>query len=380
MISTNLNRPIITYENIALFQSESPAYDSESNKGDNITRIQLVQNIDFSFQIPREDIKSLGSKSFVDRVVKTAPDINLNINIFEDFGFLFYSMFSGSGLRDNINLDTNFYAVIGDKRGDDIFNEINLSGKDVLSFGNCFFKDLSMSQSVKGLMTSQYSFVASNVQAQQLTKAYQEENIFTGQCPAINLTGDQSQNLGFEIENSGALNRSTSIIPAYSTNVTISGNNSVGNFLIQSDPVQSFNLDLSIDRKDIYTIGKKYPLIRKAVFPNKSTFNFSNKISNFEVSGYRSNLKDFLNTDESYTVKINGTNFIEESFELEIKNATFDSQNISSSIDSELTSQLSFSFDITDFSYSIATFNNMLLLQDSANILKNDNGYILLEF
>ena len=99
-------------------------------------------------------------------------------------------------------------------------------------------------------------------------------------------------------------NNSDDIIPYYSTNVIISGNGSVGNFLIKSDSIQSFDLNLPINRKTIYSLGKKYPVKRKALFPNEGNFAFTNIVSNFEVSGERSNLKDFLDFDEDYSLKI----------------------------------------------------------------------------
>ena len=133
----NINRPIITYENIALLQSSTPAYTAESNSGSNISFLPLVQGIDFSFDIQRTDISAIGTKGFTNQSIKNAPDINLQINVFEDFGNLFSSMFSGSGVRDNLDLDRNFYAIIGDKRGFDVSSS-SLSGKSVIGFGNCF--------------------------------------------------------------------------------------------------------------------------------------------------------------------------------------------------------------------------------------------------
>ena len=340
----NINRPIITYENIALLQSSTPAYTAESNSGSNISFLPLVQGIDFSFDIQRTDISAIGTKGFTNQSIKNAPDINLQINVFEDFGDLFSSMFSGSGVRDNLDLDRNFYAIIGDKRGFDVSSS-SLSGKSVIGFGNCFLDNISISQSVNGIINSQYSFVGSNVQAQELT---QIGGLFSGDCPAINLKGDQLQNIPVQFSDISTYysNSADGIIPYYSTNVLISGQNSVGNFLIESSFIQNFSLDLPINRKSIYTIGKKYPLIRKSMFPNQGSFKFSNKVSTFEVSGARANLKDFINLDESYTLIISGKNYGGGSFNIGIGEARFKSQNLSPSIGQEMNSDLSFDFDV----------------------------------
>ena len=88
-MSININRPIITYENIALLKSDFPAYSAESNSGDNISFLPLIQSVNFSFDIDRINTASLGTKSFVNQSIAKAPDINLTINSFEDFGDLF---------------------------------------------------------------------------------------------------------------------------------------------------------------------------------------------------------------------------------------------------------------------------------------------------
>jgi len=145
-------------------------------------------------------------------------------------------------------------------------------------------------------------------------------------------------------------NNSDNIIPYYSTNVIISGNGSVGNFLIKSDSIQSFDLNLPINRKTIYSLGKKYPVKRKALFPSEASFNFSNRISNFEVSGQRANLKDFLNSDEIYTINISGKDYAENNFGFQIDGAKLTSQSYNSSINSDIIADLGFSFELNKFS------------------------------
>lgn len=375
-MSININRPVITYENVALLKSDFPAYSAESNSGDNISFLPLIQSIDFSFDIDRTDVASLGTKSFVNQSITKAPDINFTINSFEDFGDLFSSMFSSRGeVRGNLDFDRNFYAVIGDKRGFDVYDS-NLSGKDIIGFGNCFLKDISISQSVNGIIDSSYSFVGSNIEAQTLL---QNGSVFSGKCPALNLSGNQSQDLSFQISQiSGSSSVVDTVIPSYSTNVTISGNGSVGNFLIKSDSIQDFSLNLPINRKDIYSIGKKYPLTRKSLFPNRGDFNFSNKVSTFEVSGVRANLKDFLNSEETYTLTISGQNYGKQAFNIQLNEARFKSQSNSSSISQELNSDLSFSFDINKCEVQLPNISGVLLLENSNALLLNDGRYVLL--
>lgn len=363
-MAINIDRPIITYENIALFQSDAPAHSIASNSGDGLNFLPLVQSIDFSVDIPRTNAGALGTKGFIDQSNRNAPDLQFSINTIENFGDLFYGLVSGDSVRNNLNIDRNFYAIIGDKRGFDISGQ-SLSGLDVLSFGNCFLNNVSLSQSVNGLMNSTYSYVGSNLQAQKLK---QNGIIFSGDAPSINLTGDQSQ--GFKVLFSGMdsyyKNDVNSVIPYYSTNVTISGDNSVGNFLIKSDSIQSFDLSLPINRKTIYSLGKKYPVKRKALFPSEGSFSFSNRVSNFEASGDRANLKDFLNSDESYVLDVSGENEGKNNFHFQISGAKLMSQSYNSSIGSDVVANLGFSFELKD------------LLSGPIDGILTDNGFFII--
>ncbi len=223
-----------------------------------------------------------------------------------------------------------------------------------LSFGNCFLNNVNISQSIKGLMQSTYSFTASNVQAEE-TKPHKTSSnslIYNNvSVPSLDLTGAQAQNLTTNISGISEYYSSNpvKIIPHYSTNVIISGSGSVGNFLIQSDSIQEFNLDLLIQRKPIYSLGKKHPIKRKALFPSLSTLNFSNRVSNFELNGARSNLKDFLNSDEDYSLFISGKSNAGDDFNFKIKNAKLASQNYDSSIQSDIVADLAFTFELNDF-------------------------------
>jgi len=455
-MAINENRPIITYENIALFQSDSPAHSAASNSGDGLSFLPLVQGIDFSVDIPRTNAGALGTKGFVDQSNRNAPDVQISVNTIENFGGLFSGLVSGDNVRDNLNIDRNFYAIVGNERGFDVSGE-NLSNRNVLSFGNCFLNNISISQSVDGVITSSYSYVGSNIEAEEFSLADEDitsfkvsgigavagagddgaedqsavfvpsgtfggetqwasasnnhviqyesnvtawfykdsddqnpfyaatafpagfpwnatwsidsnygdalagtlpqfydfvgENNFQIKSPSFELTGNQSQNIdAIFSEMSGYYsNDSKEIIQDNFTNITIKGSGSVGNFLIKSDSIQSFNLDLPINRKAIYSLGKKYPLNRKALFPSEGSFNFSNRVSNFEVTGDRANLKDFLNSDESYTINISGKDGDKNSFNLRFSDAKLTSQSYSSSIGSDIVANLGFSFGLNNF-------------------------------
>ena len=376
-MAINTDRPIITYENIALFQSDTPAHSAESNSGQNLSFLPLVRDVNFSVDITRANAGALGTKGFIVQSNRNAPDLNLSINTIEDFGLLFSGLVSGEYIRNNLNVDKNFYAVIGDKRSFDVSGE-NLSGRDVLSFGNCFLNNISISQSINGLINSQYNYVGSNLQAQKLQET---GALFSGDAPSIDLTGDQSQSVKvlFSGMSNYYSNQTKKIIPHYSTNVIISGSGSIGNFFIKSDSIQNFDLNLPISRKSIYGLGKKYPTKRKALFPSEGTLNFSNRVSNFEVNGDRSNLKDFLNSDESYTLNISGQDKGNNNFNFRIDGAKVSSQSYNSSIGSDVVADLGFSFELNKLFYELLGPTNGITTENGNFIITENGDFLVLE-
>ena len=179
------SRPKVTYENVALFQSMGEkAHIPSFNSGSGLSFVPYVQSIDFSFDMGRQSAGSIGSKKLITQGAKVNPDVNFNISTIETFGSLFSNYFEyGDRVRSDLNIDKNFYAVIGRDRGKPVTGE-NISGQTNIAFGNCFLNGISMSQDVNGLLQSQYSFVASNMIGQEI----QEQKRFVNS----NLTNNPS--------------------------------------------------------------------------------------------------------------------------------------------------------------------------------------------
>ena len=139
-MSINPERPVITYENVALFQGSPMANSIINNSGDGLKFLPNVIGIDFSFDTSNRNVGALGTKNLISNTTNLSPDINLNIRTSEGFGNLFSGyMQYGDSVRSDLNVDTNIYAVIGGQYGIDVSGQ-NLSGLDVLSFWKLFFK------------------------------------------------------------------------------------------------------------------------------------------------------------------------------------------------------------------------------------------------
>lgn len=499
-MAINENRQTITYENIAMFESASSAHSGINNSGNNLSFLPFVQSLNLSFDIPVTNVGNLGAKSFVDQSSLIQPNVNLSVNTLETFENLFSGLFAGSGIRENLNTDRNFYAVLGDKKGFDV-SKMNLSGAEVLSFGNCFLNDVTISQSVNGLMTSQYSYVGSNAEVQKLEKFELPEDpasvtsftvsgstesdqngvynhngtlngkkrwvldanteivwnnsnnrwelrffgtsffsssenttypwnatnwredestfgdigfsipqiFYTGIAPSVNLTGSQlkdekvqfrpvstgphyystpknAEDLGDYYskslspdEQGGIIRRvplhdKEKIIPYYKTNLTISN----ADLIAESDSIQQFSIQMPINRKTIYGLGKKFPIARKALFPNECVINVSNLLSNFKLTenpyGYvasdypivGSSLKNYLKSNETFDLTLLATDNETREFRtakripITIKNAKLINQSYSFGIGNNSQVDLSFSFELNNFIHNWGSMSSFV--------------------
>ena len=187
-------------------------------------------------------------------------------------------------------------------------------------------------------------------------------------APSLDLTGDyQPQDMvaTFEPMSNYYSNSSNKIVTYKDTMISISGENSTGVFLVQPDILSSFTMDLPINRKAIYSMGKKFAVNRKPIYPNLGMLSFSSVVSEFETEN-TSSLKDYLSGDQNYQINISGR---DHQFSLEITRAKLDTTNYSQDA-GRATSNFAFSFDVDNVE-RINYLNNrdrMLLYLDRQNL------------
>ena len=153
-----MKRPTIEYNNIALFKSQQPAYSNASNSGSGINHVRGVQGISFDFNVDRTKTTSLGTKNLLTNQNHLQPDVSLAIRGLETLksGSAFTGLFKDGVLNIKeapLNEDCNFYALLSQDRGEDALDvqgigqnsSRNISGRDVISFGNAFLSNVSIS-------------------------------------------------------------------------------------------------------------------------------------------------------------------------------------------------------------------------------------------
>ena len=168
-----MKRPTIEYNNIALFKSLQPAHSDATNSGSAINHVRGVQGISFDFNVDRTKTTSLGTKNLLTNQNHLQPDVSLAIRGLETLksGSAFTGLFKNGVLNIKeapLNEDCNFYALLSKNRGEDALDihgigesSRNISGRDVISFGNAFLSNVSISVGIGGYLTSEYQYLCS---------------------------------------------------------------------------------------------------------------------------------------------------------------------------------------------------------------------------
>lgn len=384
-MAINGKRQTITYENMSLFVSDKTGFSNFANSASGVNLIPSLQSLSFGFDTPSSRVETIGTKKYFNHSFLRGAEVNIDLQTNEDFSTLFNQILTSSGISEETEDDRNFYAIIGKQKYNDVFND-NLSGSEVLSFGNCQLVDYGLSQSINDFAKSSYSFVGSNMEVQTLD---QVGEIFSGRSPALNLTGDQTNLISgfFEVPftvsgisnyyNKSKVNKN--LFPSHRTTISISGSN-ISNFIIETDIFQSFNLNFPINLKSIYTIGKAHPIKRKILYPSRGNISFENIVSSF-VTGFDpynfregdKNLDKFLDENETFAISIDLFNLENENVSIDIVDAKLDSQSYGMGLgNNNLTASLDYSFDISNVSVK-----TKMILSKDGSFLKTKDGFFL---
>jgi len=381
-------RARLTYERMAALVSDAPA--SNANAG-SLTPIKRIQSIDYGFDVNKKTIKQMNSYEFV----KSAPDSNgikrlpsvtqptvdLNIKYFfssgeneEAIGFspvgqmlqADYNAKKTPGYKDDINI-----IILGSKassREDIIESGVNLSGFDVLGFGNAYLTQYSYNAAVGQFPECQLSYKCSNASF----------DIYDGhsaiQFPSVNpqntnemkssffspnpVSGIKFKDAGFKELNE------VSVIKPGEIKVDVIKNDPQGfsTLVLDSDDVaiQSANITLDFARSDVQGLGNSYVFDRKIKYPVVGSLSLEYILREFNTD---TKLENVFSHDSDYTVKLThlardpsttgnmyASSAVWESFDIasmQIDHAKLKSENFSASIGDSATVSTNFVFEVT---------------------------------
>jgi hypothetical protein len=352
----------ITYERFGILVTDFPAYKQAGSTSGDLTRIQ---SFDYNFSHPAIDIKAIGSDRLITQDLESPivrqPEVECNLSyIFssgeneEKIGFHLGSdasvlkKFYDNQLTDDVNLILFADSECEHRDLNNVTNENGFSGYNVVGFGNAFLKSYNYSASVGSLPTASISYACSNMRFDE----YKENDPPT--LPSLKLGVDnkfseETLQIDENSFNPHTENDVPGILPGgVVVNITKNAGEHGGAVLDDIDAaIQSVNINLPIERQDIYGFGSNYVFDRKLKFPIIGSVSMDMILTEL----YTGEIDSFFTKGSRYDMVIShihreqdGTSKNINSFKIE--NAQLKEQTYSQSIDQDATVSSSFSFGV----------------------------------
>lgn len=391
----------IAYQNVGLLVGPSPAFSAHSGQHpgashtpnhkfapSKLKRINLVQNASFNFNVARTEIQQIGGTTLTARKPVVQADVSVGFSYIlsdgknEDMLGFCHSGENSAFLsgQQSTSGDRNLFLVVTDDQAEDFNLQKSYANHGVLGFGNCFPINYSIQASVGSFPTASIEYLASNVKFDTAsgTMSYTDSLggvgvIGSGLIPAIDPTNGQpastpeygyvlrsgdimtsitdEKNLGHQ--NSGDIH----YLRPGDVEMSFKQSNIGGINLSGSDRmhINSINIDVPINRTDLFGFGSKYVYDRRAKFPGLGNISFSATANNFTDG----DLDTIFSEDQEYDFTITFLDHTSslssagkpsnKAIELEVTKAKCQSQSFSQNIGNNMQVEGSFTFECTPF-------------------------------
>ena len=374
-----MSRNRVIYQSEALYAGPSPAtgfqfLDGTSSKIANasgttaVNQLQRVQNINYSFNINRQDVNQFGELASVDRVILDSPTVSLDFSyLLANFGnekVLGFSPLDGtlscmSGILNKISDSRNYYVKTVSE-GQDAIGEARNANDEVIAVGNGFLTSYSTDGSIGGLPS-----VSCNVEA--LNMAFEAgTGAFGGfETPAVDpengsrLTSKYRLPEAASDHGTGTMNisvlrpgditmtfRQRSAEDEGSEADATNPYTSIGASIGATDAkLQSYSFSFDLSREPIQKLGSRYAFSREISFPVSVSCSVDALVSDITTG----TLSSVVNTDAAYDITVelkepSDTSTVVSMYKL--KNAKLDGQSFSTSIGDNKSVSLEFSAQI----------------------------------
>lgn len=316
---------------LALYVGPSPSTGTHTTG--NIKQLHRVQSLDYSFSIPRQDVKQLGQLAPIDRISLDPPTVSLNAS------YLLTDVVNESNLGLSVNggvsvlsgilngtVDDKNYFILTVPEGSDAAGYTAGSGS-VIGLGNGFLSKYSVEASVGGFPTASFSVEALNMEGYASA---------SGQyIPAVNpQNGQLVTGVSFTLPqaSSGNAGQITSIRPGdISLNL---GSTGAAKFVdLSGISIQSFSCSFDLAREEIKALGYKYARSKELQFPINVDFSVEVLAGDIPTGSISSLLCQDVDNDFVVTMRApncQGTGAV--ALQLNVNNCKLDSQNWNASI------------------------------------------------
>ena len=260
----------------------------------NLNLFNLVQDVSFAAAFPHERVKQVGSSSLAVDNTFYQPDITLDISYLpntdlsnERYNFFSAGTIIANGLRPALsgtsNASTNFYVFNDPTQGEDALGNLsfstalNLTGYEILAFGNAYLTNYSLSYAVGGMPSISTSYICSNME-------FAEGTGNSMKSVAINLESGNDNNVGRCNFNFSNGSKAPPIVHPIGggSHVTMENLQVGGQILSGVHYLQSVNLNVSLPRISAYGLGSNYAYNRKLQLPAQGSFTANSLVSGFE--------------------------------------------------------------------------------------------------
>jgi hypothetical protein len=342
---------------VAMTDSDTAFHETETN----LNLYNTVQSCNYSASFPRQNLKQVGSQEFVSRDFFNQPDVQLSLSYVPEpsVNNEMYGLFCDAGATGNfvnflsgrLEASTNFYVFNSPNQHDDAFDDItskrtdiDFSGYEIISFGNCFPTTYGLTYGVGNLPIVSASYICSNMEYILPTGA-------SGDSPAINLTGGNKDNAALQVFNfqNGTIKPRIANPTDPNSSITLQNLQVGGQNLSGVHFVQTVDMSVDLPRVSNYGLGNDFAYGRKAQLPANGRFSVSSLVSGLD-SGV---LTGVLASDSGYDFELvlasTGINSPKDAKMIyQIEDAKLVSYNYSMPVNNQMTFDAEFSFEVTE--------------------------------
>jgi hypothetical protein len=290
----------ISYEALGLFISDANIpYSGGVGSHQDHSLINLVQESSFSFSPNTQELPQIGSEDLAARVAVAEPTVNANFTylsnqIFTNEKKLGFTLGSGNSIfSDYTPSEPDQYNLISVIGGKTEFQELsrleNLTGLDIIGFGNAYLTNYTMNAAVNSLSSISASYECSNVEC----------GVFSGDStlPSINLNSGIKDTVQLLISDTG--NSDGDFFR--SDKITLQLDDSSFGHKISGGHLQNFSVSVDIPRIPLYGFGSNYPFNRVIQFPAQGSVSMSLLASDFNTG----TLSEIFTNNKDHEFKVN---------------------------------------------------------------------------
>ncbi len=333
----------------ALFVGPTPATGAHTTG--NIKQLRRLQNLEYSFNISRQDVAQYGQLAPIDRVSLEPPTVTLSTSYLitdvineRALGFTTNAGVSVlSGILAGSEDEKNYFILTVDEGSD--ANGFAANSGSVIGIGNGFLNNYSIEASVGGFPTVSFAVEGLNMEGYsdpsgEFLPAVNPQN-------GIRVTG-QTFTLPQATANAGS-GQPSALRPG-DISLNLGGTGSAKFVDFSGISIQSFNCSFDLARESIQALGYKYARSKEIQFPINVNFSVDILAGDMPVGSIGDLLCEENNNDFIVTMRqpdCAGTGDI--ALQLNINNCKLESQNWSSSIGPAETVSISWIAQIGSF-------------------------------